>query len=79
MVDRYGRTVEVITLDRGHGPQQWVRVSWRGILLGPGARYAGIGRGYYRTVSAALRHVDVESLVEVIPPPSTRPSRSADA
>lgn len=66
MVDRYGRIVEVIVLNRGHGPQQWIRVSYRGILLGPGAMYAGIGQGYYRTVAAALRHVDVESLVEVI-------------
>jgi hypothetical protein len=67
MVDRYGRVVEVITLDRGHGPQHWLRVSWHGILLGPGAAYAGIGAGYYRTVTSALRHVDVESLVEVVP------------
>jgi hypothetical protein len=25
-----------ILLDRGHGPQQWIRVSQRGILLGVG-------------------------------------------
>jgi hypothetical protein len=75
MVDRYGRRVEVIVLDRGHGPQQWIRVSWCGILLGPGAAYAGIGRGYYRTVAAALRHVDVESLVELV----TLPVASAHA
>lgn len=41
-------------------------MSWRGILWGPGAMYGGIGRGYYRSVSAALAHVDVESLVEII-------------
>jgi hypothetical protein len=58
MVDRYGRRVEVIVLNRGHGPEQWIRVSWRGILLGPGMTYGGIGQGYYRTVRAALRHVD---------------------
>jgi hypothetical protein len=70
IVDRYGRAVEVITLDRGHGPQQWIRVSWRGILLGPGATFGGIGQGYYRSVSAALAHVDASSLVEVIPLPA---------
>ena len=58
-VDAYGRRVEVILLDRadGHGPRKWIRVSWRGVLLGV---------GYYRTVDAALAHVDVESLVEVV-------------
>ncbi|MGI5231897.1 hypothetical protein [Actinoallomurus iriomotensis] len=64
MVDRYGRRVEVIRLDRGHGPQQWIRVSWRRVLLGPGT--PGLGQGYYRSAEAALAHVDVESLVEVI-------------
>jgi hypothetical protein len=39
MVDRYGRVVEVITLSRGYGPQQWIRGSVRGILFGPGDRY----------------------------------------
>ena len=38
MVDRYGRCVEVMVLDRGQGPQQRIRVSWRGILLGPAPR-----------------------------------------
>jgi hypothetical protein len=66
MVDGYGRRLEMIVLNRGHGPQQWIRVSWRGILLGPGMTYGGIGRGYYRSVTAALRHVDIASLVEVI-------------
>ncbi|WP_329254380.1 hypothetical protein OG417_12295 [Actinoallomurus sp. NBC_01490] len=64
MVDRYGRRVEVIRLDRGHGPQQWIRVSWRRVLLGPGT--PGLGQGYYRSAAAALAHVDVESLVELI-------------
>lgn len=72
-VDRYGRRVEVIVLNRDHGPQQWIRVSWRSILLGPGAAYGGIGAGYYRTVVSALRHVDVESLVEVLPLPIPPP------
>jgi hypothetical protein len=76
MIDRYGRCVEVIVLNHGHGPQQWIRVSWRGILLGPGAAYGGIGQGYYRTVVSALRHVDVESRVEVIPLP-THPREDA--
>lgn len=56
-IDRHGRRVEVITLDRGHGPREWVRVSWRGVLL---------GCGYYRSIAAALALVDAESLVEVI-------------
>lgn len=65
MVDQYGRSVEVITLVRAHGPQHWIRVSWHGVLLGPGST-PGPGQGYYRTVSAALAHVDVESLVELV-------------
>jgi hypothetical protein len=64
LVDRYGRRVEVIRLDRGHGPQQCIRVSWRRVLLGPGT--PGLGQGYYRSAAAALAHVDVESLVELI-------------
>jgi hypothetical protein len=48
MVDRYGRVVEVLTL--GHGPQQWIRVSWRGFQLGPGMMFREIGQGYHRTV-----------------------------
>lgn len=67
MVDRYGRRVEVILLDRcdGHGPREWIRVSWRGVLLGPGCEYDGIGGGYYRRVEDALTYVDPESLVEI--------------
>jgi hypothetical protein len=66
MVDRYGRCVELIRLDRGdgRGPQEWIRVSWRRVLLGPGT--PGAGQGYYRSAAAALAHVDAESLVEVI-------------
>jgi hypothetical protein len=62
MVDRYGRCVEVILLDRcdGHGPREWIRVSWHHRIL--------LGRGYYRSaeLADALALVDVESLVEVI-------------
>jgi hypothetical protein len=62
MVDRYGRRVEVILLDRcdGHGPRQWIRVSWHHNIR--------LGRGYYRSAELddALALVDVESLVEVI-------------
>jgi hypothetical protein len=66
MVDRYGRVLDLICLDRcdGHGPQPWIRVSWRGVLLGSGT--PGLGPGYYRAPDLALAHVDVESLVEVI-------------
>lgn len=66
MIDRYGRRVEVIRLDRcdGRGPREWIRVSWRGILLGPGT--SGLGQGYYRSPDAALAHVDAESLVEIV-------------
>jgi hypothetical protein len=64
MVDRYGRRLEVITLDRGRGPVSYVRVSWHGVLVGEGA--PGPGQGYYRNIEAALTYVDVESLVEVI-------------
>lgn len=56
-VDARGRRLEVILLDRGHGPQQWIRVTWKGFFLGAGS---------YRTVEDALRLVDAESLVEVI-------------
>jgi hypothetical protein len=62
MVDGDGKRVEVILRDLGHGPRQWIRVSWRGILL---------GSGYYRTVEEALVHVDAESLVEVIQHPAS--------
>jgi hypothetical protein len=61
MVDGDGKHLKVIVLDRGHGPQTWIRVTWHGFLL---------GAGYYRTVDEALRHVDVETLVEVIPHPA---------
>jgi hypothetical protein len=66
MVDRYGRCVELIRLDRGdgRGAQEWIRVSWRRVLLGPGT--PGAGQGYYRSAAAALAHVDAESLVEVV-------------
>jgi hypothetical protein len=66
MIDRYGRRVEVIRLDRcdGRGPREWIRVSWRGVLLGPGT--PGLGQGYYRSPDAALAHVDAESLVEIV-------------
>jgi hypothetical protein len=64
MVDRYGRRLEVITLDRGCGPVSYVLVSWHGVLMGEGT--PGPGQGYYRNVEAALAYVDVESLVEVI-------------
>jgi hypothetical protein len=57
MVDRCGRRLEVIVLDRGHGAQQWIRVSVRGVLL---------GRGYYRDPHEALLLVDVDSLVELV-------------
>jgi hypothetical protein len=48
MVDGHGRRVEVILLDRcdGCGPRPWIRVSWRGVLLGPGSDHVGIGSGY---------------------------------
>lgn len=59
MVDGQGRRLEVILLDRGHGPQQWIRVSSRqGYLL---------GAGYYRTPEDALALVDVSTLVEGLP------------
>ena len=65
MVDGKGRRLEVIVLDRcdGHGPQQWIRVSWHHRIL--------LGRGYYRRgeLSEALALVDVGTLVEVIPLP----------
>ncbi|GAA2096290.1 hypothetical protein [Actinomadura alba] len=41
-VDAQGRRLEVILLDCGHGLQQWIWVSWNGVLL---------GAGYYRTVT----------------------------
>lgn len=57
-VDARGRRLEVILLDRGRGPKAYIRVSQNGILL---------GAGYYQKLEDALRWVDVESLVEVIP------------
>jgi hypothetical protein len=65
MVDGDGKRLEVIVLDRGHGPETWIRVSWRNQIL--------VGAGYYRTVDEALEHVDVETLVEAIPHPAPRP------
>lgn len=67
MVDGRGRVVEVIRLDRcdGRGARTWIRVSWHRVLLGPGTP-GGPGQGYYSIVDAALAHVDVASLVEVI-------------
>ena len=67
MVDRHGRRVEVILLDRcdGRGTRPWLRVSWCGVLLGPGCDH-GLGSGYYRRVEDALALVDAESLVEII-------------
>jgi hypothetical protein len=67
MVDGDGKRVEVILRDLGHGPYQWIRVSWHGVLL---------GYGYYRTVEEALAHVDAESLVEVIPHPASNRSQA---
>lgn len=64
MVDQDGRELEVIQLDRGRGPIDCVRVSWRGYLIGPGS--AQLDCGYYLTTAEALALVDVESLVEVI-------------
>jgi hypothetical protein len=77
MVDRYGRCVEVILLDRcdGCGPQPWLRVSYRRVLLGPGT-LPGPGPGYYRTPAAALTQVDAESLVELLALPVTPARRS---
>jgi hypothetical protein len=74
MVDRYGRCVEVILLDRGdgQGARPWVRVSWHRVLVGPGS-LPGPGPGYYRTPAAALAHVDAESLVELVRLPLASP------
>ncbi|GAB3977748.1 hypothetical protein GCM10029978_068410 [Actinoallomurus acanthiterrae] len=50
--------MEVIVLDRGScGPQQWIRVSQRGILVGP---------GYFRDPDEALAYMDIDSLVEIV-------------
>jgi hypothetical protein len=67
MVDADGKRLEVILRDLGHGPRQWIRVSWHGVLL---------GYGYYRTVEEALAYVDAESLVEVIVHPASDHSRA---
>jgi hypothetical protein len=66
MVDGDGKRLEVIVLDRGHGPQPYIRVSWHHRIL--------LGRGYYRSceMHEALALVDVETLVEVIPHPAAR-------
>ena len=73
MVDRRGRHVEVILLNRGHGTRPWIRVSWRGYLLGPG-HPGGPGPGYYLHVRDALAQVDADSLVELV----TFPAQPAD-
>jgi hypothetical protein len=75
MVDRYGRCVEVILLDRcdGRGAQPWLRVSYHRVLLGPGT-LPGPGPGYYRTPAAALAQVDAESLVELVRLPIRPPA-----
>jgi hypothetical protein len=75
MVDRYGRCVEVILLDRcdGRGAQPWLRVSYQRVLLGPGT-LPGPGPGYYRTPAAALAQVDAESLVELLHLPARPPA-----
>lgn len=82
MVDRHGRRVEAILLDRcdGHGTHPWLRVSWRGVLLGPGCD-PRMGSGYYRRVEDALALVDAESLVEIIdfPRPSGPDAKSPSA
>jgi hypothetical protein len=64
-VDGAGRRLEVIVLDRGHGPRQWIRATWHGCLL---------GEGCYRRLEDALRLVDVETLVEVVTLPTVRPA-----
>lgn len=65
MVDGQGRQLEVIQLDRGHGPIDCIRVTRGGYLIGPGSR--SLDPGYYLTAGEALEHVDAENLVEVIP------------
>src|SRR3569623_1575521 len=68
MVDQDGKRLEVIVLDRGHGPQQYIRVSWHRRFL--------LGRGYYRRheMADALALLDVGSRVEGSP---FRPRRLA--
>lgn len=61
-IDGEGRTLEVITINRGHGPQPVVRAAWHGYLLGD---------GYYGRLEDALALVDVDTLVEVITLPRT--------
>jgi hypothetical protein len=64
-IDGEGRTLEVITIDRGHGPRPVVRATWHGYLLGV---------GYYPRIEDALALVDVESLVEVVTLPTAETS-----
>lgn len=61
-VDATGRRVELIILDRcdGRGAQQWIRVSWHGVLYGDGTP-GGPGQGYFRAVGEALRHLNGNS------------------
>ena len=77
-VDARGRELEVILLDRsdGHGPQEWIRVSWDRVLLGAGTT-PGPGQGYYRNLDAALALVDADSLVEVVILPRRRDQEAA--
>jgi hypothetical protein len=42
MVDGDGKHLEVIVLDRVHGPRTWIRVSWHGFLLGAGAKKSAL-------------------------------------
>jgi hypothetical protein len=63
-IDGRGRCVTVILLDRGHGPQPYLRVTWHHQIL--------LGAGYYRHVEDALALVDIESLVEIVPLPPNR-------
>ena len=70
MTDGKGIELEVIVLDRGRGPVECIRLTWRRYLVGPGT--PPLPPGYYRTAAAALAvlaavaGVDVASLVEVI-------------
>ena len=64
-IDGAGRTLEVITIDRGHGPKPVIRATWHGYLLGD---------GYYPRPADALALVDVDTLVELVTLPT--PDRS---
>lgn len=62
-IDGDGRRLEVIQLDRGHGPRPVIRVSWPNRIL--------IGNGYYQRIEDALKLVDATTLVEVVTHPGT--------